>query len=261
MEQKWTCCEKHVSEKAACGGEYDHLLPHDPSDHALRERWQFYETPVRNRPDHRLAVAIDCEMGSASDGESELIRLTVIDYFLGKTLIDTLVYPDTAMQHFNTRWSGVTRSQMEKARRQRTCLFGTAAARAAIFQYVGRGTFIVGHGMSHDLLSLRWRHNRIIDSFLMESNIRKAAQREVGGGGSNKRETEGSAPPQKTGQANDRKIVRKRHPDGKSLKALALKNLGRSIQVGKGHDSLEDAVAARDLVDFYIRGLCAPSGS
>ena len=41
-------------------------------------------------------------MGTAFDGDSELIRLTLIDYFSGETLIDSLVYPDVAMLHFNT---------------------------------------------------------------------------------------------------------------------------------------------------------------
>ena len=46
------------------------------------------------------------------------------------------------------------------------------------------------------------------------------------------------------------------HPDGMSLKALAMKQLGRVIQVGKkGHDSLEDALAARDLIHAHIAGL------
>jgi RNA exonuclease 1 len=41
-----------------------------------------------------------------------------------------------------------------------------------------------------------------------------------------------------------------------SLKALAMKRLGRAIQVGKkGHDSLEDALAARDLIQAHIMGI------
>jgi RNA exonuclease 1 len=40
-----------------------------------------------------------------------------------------------------------------------------------------------------------------------------------------------------------------------SLKTLAKQYLGRDIQMGKGHDSLEDAVAARDLVHYNVLGL------
>jgi hypothetical protein len=43
-------------------------------------------------------------------------------------------------------------------------------------------------------------------------------------------------------------------------KHFALKKLARSIQEGKGHDSLEDAIAARDLVHSYIMSLSGPRG-
>ena len=246
------------------------------------------ETPAQVLPGHRRAVAIDCEMGHASDGESELIRLTAVDYFSGKTLIDTLVYPDIPMQHFNTKWSGVTRSQMDNARRRQQCLFGIAAARKAVFQFVGRHTTVVGHGLSQDLLSLRWCHGYIVDSYLIESNIREArlkaeAEKEI--------KVDHAAQPGDERQAEDTKETKetketkvfkglqvlpetketketkggktggKGHPDGMSLKALAMKRLGRSIQGGKGHDSLEDAVAARDLVHSYVVDMLTPSVS
>jgi hypothetical protein len=54
-------------------------------------------------------------------------------------------------------------------------------------------------------------------------------------------------PPAKGGMGKQ-----KRDPDGVSLKAFALKKLRRSIQTGKGHDSLEDAIAAKDLVHFTL---------
>ncbi|KAK0716302.1 hypothetical protein B0H67DRAFT_645942 [Lasiosphaeris hirsuta] len=228
-KQRWSCCGKHVSENP-CGGDNNHLLRHDPGDRALKKSWEFDETPTHARPDHRLAVSIDCEMGSASDNELELIRLTVVDYFSGKTLIDTL---------------------MERAWKRRQCIFGTAAASVAIFKYVGRGTFVVGHGMQHDLLCLRWHHNRIVDSYLIESAIGKEEQmrveeeRKKGG-------IEAASSLLERGQAKDGPERGKRHPDGMSLKALALKKLGRSIQEGEGHDSLEDAVAARDLAHSYV---------
>jgi RNA exonuclease 1 len=230
----------------------------------LEKRWQMTETPAQVLPGHRRVVAIDCEMGHASDGESELIRLTAVDYFSGKTLIDTLVYPDIPMQHFNTRWSGVTRSQMENARRRRQCLFGTAASRTAVFQFVGRNTIVVGHGLSQDLLSLRWCHGYIVDSYLIESNIREARLKAEA---EKEKKIDRAAQPRDAGQAEETKETKgaktggKGHPDGMSLKALAMKKLGRSIQGGKGHDSLEDAVAARDLVHSYVVDMLTPSVS
>ena len=60
------------------------------------------------KPKSRIAVALDCQMGTADDGEMELIRLTMIDYFSSETFIDSLVFPSVKMFHYNTRFSRVT---------------------------------------------------------------------------------------------------------------------------------------------------------
>ncbi|KAK4140125.1 ribonuclease H-like domain-containing protein [Dichotomopilus funicola] len=231
----WTCCGKHLAE-APCTSKEDHDPPEE-QDRTIQQRWQFHHTTLATRSSHRLAVAIDCEMGTAFDGDSELIRLTLIDYFSGETLIDSLVYPDVEMQHFNTRWSGITRREMEKSRRQRQCIMGRNAARARVFRYVGSSTIVVGHSAQNDLSSLRWIHHRIVDSYME--------------GGQPKEEDK----PKEGGPVNHQKRS-KHHPDGMSLKALAMRRLGRAIQMGnKGHDSLEDALAARDLIHAHIASL------
>jgi RNA exonuclease 1 len=193
-------------------------------------------------------------MGTAFDGDSELIRLSVIDYFTGEPLIDSLVYPDIVMQHFNTRWSGVTRGDMERARRQGECIMGRDAARRALFTYVGTSTIVVGHSAQNDLSALRWIHHRVVDSHVVEAAVRKEAklraEQEKKDNGEEVDKPKDAAP--KDGKKNRGKG----HPDGMSLKALAMKRLGRAIQVGKkGHDSLEDALAARDLIHAHIMGL------
>jgi RNA exonuclease 1 len=152
------------------------------------------------------------------------------------------------MLHFNTRWSGVTRGDMEKALRDGQCYQGTKSARNAVFQYVGPSTIVVGHAAQNDLSSLRWIHHRVVDSLMIESARRKAeelkAEQENKGKVVSKPNNGGPDKDKKRGQNN---------PDGMSLKALAMKQLGRAIQVGKkGHDSLEDALAARDLVHHHI---------
>ncbi|KAH6630953.1 hypothetical protein B0J18DRAFT_116805 [Chaetomium sp. MPI-SDFR-AT-0129] len=250
MYRAWTCCGKHVA-AAPCTGKEDHDAPRAGEAGAIERRWQFYETPSNTKPSHRSAVAIDCEMGSAFDDDRELIRLTVIDYFSAEVLIDSLVYPDVPMKHFNTRWSGVTRGDMERSRRRGQCIMGKAAARRAIFRYVGPSTIVVGHGAQNDLSSLRWIHHRVVDSYMVESASRKEAEL--------KAELENAAKegdgPRERGLDSNQKDG-KRNPDGMSLKALAMKRLGRAIQVGKkGHDSLEDALAARDLIHAHVTDL------
>ncbi|KAK0722618.1 hypothetical protein B0T26DRAFT_801351 [Lasiosphaeria miniovina] len=145
---------KHVS-APPCGGSMNHQMPNDPGGGLLKERWQFHETPTQRQSGHRRAVTIDCEMGTAFNGDGELIRLTAYDYFTGEILIDSLAYPDVAMQHFNTRWSGVKRGDMERACERDQCLRGKVATRAALFQYV-QGKPGKGGGKRHpDGLSLK----------------------------------------------------------------------------------------------------------
>jgi RNA exonuclease 1 len=120
--------------------------------------------------DVRIAVALDCEMGTAASGDPELIRVTLIDYFSEEVLVDNLVDPDVRMQHLNTRYSGVSWADLKNARIKGVCLSGKAGARRAIWKYVGIDTIVVGHGLSNDMRSLRWIHTAVVDSLLVESN-------------------------------------------------------------------------------------------
>ncbi|KAG6006087.1 hypothetical protein E4U21_007384 [Claviceps maximensis] len=230
-------------------------VPHQYKTGELEKNWRLHETPNTPLSSHVAAVVIDCEMGTASSGESELIRISVVDYFTGAVLIDKLVYPSVRMAHYNTRFSGVTRSAMDKARHEHNCIFGRDAARKAVHKFVGPDTVVVGHGANCDLLCLRWIHRLVIDTLLVEterrqlelliSNTLKDARsadirqdRADADDGTKVGGNESSALPEQ---------------GGRSLKSLALKRLNRVIQVkGQGHDSLEDARATRDLLHWYM---------
>ncbi|KAK3492048.1 ribonuclease H-like domain-containing protein [Neurospora hispaniola] len=227
----------------------------------------------------RPAVAIDCEMGVSSDFESELIRLSLIDYFSGQILIDRLVRPKVPMQHMNTRYSGVTRQDLQNAIRNRTCILGgLEEARKEVWKFVGPQTVVVGHSVRNDLSALRWIHKRCVDSLVVEEGVRrkiKAKEEEeekvrekqkderlleisLHCGPGMAEETRRMMEEEEIKEKEKMKKMRgKRGEDGMSLKALTKKKLGRVIQDGgkKGHDSVEDAVAARDLIHHHILGL------
>lgn len=234
-------------------------------------------------------MAIDCEMGTSKQGESELIRATLLDYFTGERLVDNLVFPDVSMEHYNTRFSGVTLSMMETARDARTCFFGRDSAREAIWQYVGPATIVVGHSAVNDLKSLRWIHRCIIDTFLLEpvpepekpdpdeernypsrygkgkarqssaEDLIDLEQRNLKGVGnlSLAGRPSGFRMDSASPRASEGSTRNPRKPKGtgpRALKTLASVKLGRTIQdAGKrGHDSFEDALAARDLVHWTV---------
>jgi RNA exonuclease 1 len=212
---------------------------------------------------------MDCEMGTALSGDSELIRVTVIDYFSGAVLVNNMVEPDVPMSHLNTRFSGVSWADIRNAKKQGTCLAGKASARSAVWNYVGPETIVIGHGVSNDLRALRWIHTLILDSFVMESSHTKIhendASKTIDGevkedNGSDdliaRMERSTVSGLQVTAEATTTPGQKKRRgsPGRLSLKTLVNKYLDVDIQTAgkKGHDSLEDAVAARNLVHWMI---------
>ncbi|KAF2135289.1 uncharacterized protein K452DRAFT_260871 [Aplosporella prunicola CBS 121167] len=258
----WSCCSKPPA-GSPCSGAENHVAAEYPPGQMHRE-WQYHATRPHaglHATTARPAVAIDCEMGTAMSGDSELIRVTLIDYFTDEVLVDSLVFPDVPMLELRTRFSGVTWNALRKARPERTCLFGRDSARDAVWRFVGPETVVVGHSANNDLKALRWMHRVVVDTFLLEA-LRPAAKEEEEKEEGKKTEsdstTEQSVPPTAdqtppTGaQPQKKKLPRGSSP--MSLKSLAKAKLGREIQkAGKsGHDSLEDALATRDLARWVV---------
>jgi len=235
----------------------------------IKRNWTFHPTPERTYNQsvltgHCYAVAIDCEMGMAVSGESELIRVTVVDHITGIVLLDSLVWPDIPMQHYNTRFTGIITKDMHEARRNRTCLMGREAAREAVWQFVGPQTIVCLHSGQNDFTTLRWIHHRIIDTFLLEPVpviASGAPSQEVGADHEEPAEEHVAelvdtintpAKEQASPEAYRKQKKKKKKGSGpRSLQTLARVKLGRDIQL-KEHDSIEDAVATRDLVHWAV---------
>ncbi|CAN8099988.1 unnamed protein product [Discula destructiva] len=265
----WRCCRGYIY-SPGCQSANTHSMPTSITP-AIVERYQLTSTPAhRSNSPKALAVAIDCEMGTATDGNPELIRLTLIEYLTGTILIDTLVSPTTPMAHFNTRYSGVSPAAMAAAQRAGTCLFGgLGAARAAVWQWVGAETVLVGHDVKHDLAALRWAHEVVVDSMVVEAEARRVREmrkeEEEEGAEGEDGEAFSAAPEseflmradgskEKKGGGDSEgwgeKVEKPKGP-GLSLKAVSKDLLGRDIQSG-AHDSFEDALASRDIVHYHV---------
>lgn len=166
---------------------------------------------------------------------------------------------------------------MDDALRKNKCLRGRDAARAALWRFVGPQTVVIGHAGNGDLIALRWIHDVIVDTLLLEQRIQprgeehekrrdKKQQQQQQQQQQEKEEQDEKAPEDDTqdGGVSLQTVVESVKPveeiqpekpkyPGLSLKALALERLNREIQVkGKGHDSLEDALATRDLLLWHI---------
>ncbi|KKA26834.1 hypothetical protein TD95_000777 [Thielaviopsis punctulata] len=246
---------------ACCGGtQFNNpcfsALEHDAQDIPMEEllaNWSLFETKDNPR-DPRKCVALDCEMGVSQDGDSELIRVTAIDYYTTEVLLDKLVFPIIPMAHLNTRYSGVSWPDLNTARRNGTALIGRDAARNALLNFIDKSTIVVGHSVNHDLMALRWIHHRVVDTLLLDlgedKRIRdKKAQEKAAWDLLELQYALGKIsvlpppppPPQKE----------EGEKQGRSLKALSLDRLDRVIQTGE-HDSLEDTLASRDLLNWWV---------
>ncbi|KAJ9608532.1 hypothetical protein H2200_007520 [Cladophialophora chaetospira] len=235
----WTCCDKYAGSRG-CVEKPTHTIP-PPNDPALSDYWRFYPTPtpapVTPKPEnskkgrktkryisladfesrkqyHRKAVALDCEMGTSSTTWPEMIRVTIIDYFTGEVLMNKLVEPSMPMRSMNTAYgSGVSWKDMKNAIRDGNYYRGAAAVREELFKFVSPETIVVTHSGHNDLNVMRWIHPLVVDTQI---------------------------------------VHRSRNPRG--LADLAADYCGIYIQnSAKGHCSLEDALATREVMHSMVR--------
>ncbi|KAL6877280.1 ribonuclease H-like domain-containing protein [Trichoderma longibrachiatum] len=255
IRKKWTCCDGTPG-SPPCRAFQEHT-PKIYAAGELEREWRFYHTPYDcTGGSPAVAVVMDCEMGTAITGESELIRVSAVDYFSGKVLLDKLVYPDVKMLHYNTRYSGVTRQDMEDARRARTCLFGRASARRALWGFIDPDTIVIGHGANSDLTCLRWIPPVIIDTHLVEKanrppeETKQTTQEDKAQVGDLQLRSDGANAQQ---APSENAPAAPKQKGGLSLKALAKERLGREIQIkGQGHDSVQDSIATRDVLHWNV---------
>ncbi|RDW93757.1 uncharacterized protein DSM5745_01079 [Aspergillus mulundensis] len=172
----------------------------------------------------RKAIALDCEMVGVEGHQDQLAFLSAVDFFTGEVLINNYVQPTKRVIDWRTRVSGVTSAAMSAAVRSGQALFGWQAAQHALWRYADADTVLVGHSLDNDLKVLRIIHPTVVDSAIL------------------------SAEPVFNPEPNApiRRIW--------ALKKVAKIFLGRDIQTGgkKGHNCLEDAYAARDVVIWCL---------
>lgn len=159
---------------------------------------------------HKI-LALDCEMCLISPpGAPQVFRLTraTAVNWAGEVVLDELVCPAEPITDYLTPYSGITADLLANVT---TTL---ADVQRKLLALLTPTTILIGHSLNGDLAALRLTHPYVADTALLYPHPR--------------------GPPLKS-----------------SLKFLAQKHLSREIQKGHGatgHDSVEDARAALDLV-------------
>ena len=201
----------------------------------------FEKTPLVKDRARKQPVCFDCEMGYTTYG-MELIRLTAVSWPNGIPLLDILVRPLGEILDLNSRFSGVhpesyttakswtstdelpppPPSQKDLAKPiAETSLYivpSPAHARSLLFNLLDPDTPLIGHALENDLNAARIIHPTIIDTVLLYPHPSKL-------------------------------------PSRCGLKMLAKTELDWDIQMGgeMGHDSMEDARAAGELVRLAVK--------
>ncbi|RLV83537.1 RNA exonuclease 3 [Meyerozyma sp. JA9] len=104
------------------------------------------------------AIGIDCEMGFTTQG-FELLRVTAIDFFSGKEVIDILVKPIGEIVDLNTKFSGVASIKDDAD------TFWEGITKLG--QVMDHRTILIGHGLENDLNAMRMLHKRVVDTAIL----------------------------------------------------------------------------------------------
>ncbi|EDV23313.1 uncharacterized protein TRIADDRAFT_28004, partial [Trichoplax adhaerens] len=118
-----------------------------------------YVATISSATAENNVYALDCEMCYTANG-IELCRVTMVDHN-AEVVYDSLVRPSSRIIDYNTRFSGITESDMNGIN------VTLRDAQAIILSYVYENTIIVGHGLENDLISLKLIHKMIVDTALV----------------------------------------------------------------------------------------------
>ncbi|KAG0147741.1 hypothetical protein CROQUDRAFT_655733 [Cronartium quercuum f. sp. fusiforme G11] len=221
VKQKiFTCCNSTESDSKPCTKGRHVFL--DKSVERLHTRAPFVRLPPLGSQPTIPIVALDCELVYTTAG-MWLARLTIVvpvSSSDGGTVFETLLDEfvrlprSVSVLDLNTRFSGIqSESELESARFD---LGGIQEEMARLG--VDSGTVICGHGLENDLKALRLVHDRCIDTVDLFPHPRVLPMR----------------------------------MSLKKLSSIFLNKLVQNSDPGLGHDSLEDATIALELIKYKI---------
>ena len=150
---------------------------------------------------------------------SEVVKVSAVDFLSGETLLNTLVLPTAKVRRWKTEITGISNQTMDEARAQGHTVEGWTKARSELWRHIDADTILVGQSLHYDLEVLGMLHMRIVDSAILAAKAIDLPGAKTCG-----------------------------------LKKMCKEMLNVDIQCLNGgiHDCLEDVLASRELVLYFI---------
>ncbi|CAI4046058.1 RNA exonuclease SKDI_12G1570 [Saccharomyces kudriavzevii IFO 1802] len=111
-------------------------------------------------------LSLDCEMAFTSLGY-EMIRLTIVDFFTGKTLFDHVIQPVGKIVDLNSDFSGVHEIDRTKCPTYEEALIVFLSEKL-----INKNSILIGHGLENDLNVMRIFHKKVIDTAVLYSKTK-----------------------------------------------------------------------------------------
>lgn len=155
-EQTYLCCRS--SDDIGCVTSDTHVSE-GTNDAELEGFQKTMDPEYEDDPRSYTVYALDCEMCYTTKG-LELTRVTIVDTDC-KTVYESLVKPLNPIIDYNTRFSGITKEQMD---RTSTSIL---QIQANILHLCNSRTILVGHSLESDMKVLKIVHGTIIDTSVL----------------------------------------------------------------------------------------------
>ncbi|VDO07158.1 exonuclease family protein [Brugia malayi] len=156
-ESRYNCCQSDLNVAGCCVADC-HVT--DTAPKSVLETYR--ETPPPSGPKDersRKVYAFDCEMVYTAWG-TNLARISVVDVN-DKLVMDVTVRPQYEVRDCNTRFSGLTIDQIERAE------FDLEQTQKRFFELVNSETILIGHSLESDLKAMRLVHHRVVDTSIV----------------------------------------------------------------------------------------------
>lgn len=156
-ESFYLCCKS--GEGSGCVTAATHVSDILSTDNEI-DGFQTTMSPESDNDPRSVQVfALDCEMCYTTKG-LELTRVTIVNADC-KTVYETLVKPFNPIIDYNTRFSGITKEQMNRT------ATSILQVQANILHLCNSNTILIGHSLESDMKALKIIHSTIIDTSVL----------------------------------------------------------------------------------------------